>query len=81
MVGGDVSVPTLEGEREVEVPAGSQPGDAITLKGLGLPKLRGRGRGRGAEHVVLDVVVPRKLSRKQRDLARQLHESLDGKRR
>ena len=78
MVGGEVSVPTLEGEREVEIPAGAQPGDAITLKGLGLPKLRGRGRG--AEHVVLDVVVPRKLSRKQRDLARQLHDSLDGKR-
>jgi molecular chaperone DnaJ len=79
MVGGEISVPTLEGEREVEVPAGSQPGDAITLKGLGMPRLRGRGRG--AEHVVLDVVVPRKLSRKQRDLARQLHDSLDGKRR
>ncbi len=81
MVGGPVSVPTLEGEREVEIPAGSQPGDAITLKGLGLPRLRGRGRSRGDEHVLVDVVVPRKLNRKQRDLARQLHESLDGKRR
>ena len=74
-------MPTLEGEREVEIPAGSQPGDAITLKGLGLPRLRGRGRSRGDEHVLVDVVVPRKLNRKQRDLARQLHESLDGKRR
>jgi molecular chaperone DnaJ len=80
MVGGEVSVPTLDGDREVEIPAGSQPGDAITLKGLGLPGLRGRGK-RGDEHVVVDVVVPRKLSRKQRELARQLHESLDGKRR
>ena len=80
MVGGAVSVPTLEGEREVEIPAGSQPGDAITLKGLGLPRLQGRGRSRGDEHVLVDVVVPRKLNRKQRDLARQLHESLDGKR-
>ena len=80
MVGGEVSVPTLDGDRDVEIPAGSQPGDAITLKGLGLPGLRGRGK-RGDEHVVVDVVVPRKLSRKQRELARQLHESLDGKRR
>jgi len=79
MVGGPVSVPTLDGDREVEIPAGSQQGDAITLKGLGLPRLRGRGK-RGDEHVVVDVVVPRKLSRKQRELARQLHESLDGKR-
>ena len=76
MVGGRLSVPTLDGDREIKVPAGAQPGDTETLKGLGLPSLRGRRRGN--EHVVFDLVVPRKLSRKQRELARQLHESLDG---
>jgi molecular chaperone DnaJ len=76
MVGGRLSVPTLDGDREIKVPAGAQPGDTETLKGLGLPSLRGRRRG--SEHVVFDLVVPRKLSRKQRELARQLHESLDG---
>jgi molecular chaperone DnaJ len=74
MIGGKIDVPTLDGDREVEIAAGSQPGEAITLKGLGLPSLRSPRRGN--QHVLLDVVVPRKLSRKQRELARDLHESL-----
>ena len=77
MVGGSLSVATLDGEREIKVPAGAQQGDSHRLKGLGLPSLR-NGR-RGSQYVLFDLVVPRKLSRKQRDLANQLHESLDGK--
>jgi molecular chaperone DnaJ len=69
-----VRIPTLEGEREVEVPAGAQPGERVVLRGLGLPSLRG-GR-RGDQHVVLDVFVPDKLNKEQRELARQLDESL-----
>ena len=76
MLGGEVTAPTLDGEREVKVPSGSQPGDSIRLKGLGLPGLRGSRRG--DQHLVVDLVVPAKLSRGQRDLARQLHESLNG---
>ena len=75
MLGGRIEVPTLDGEREVEVPAGAQPGDAITLKGLGLPSLQRPSRG--DQHVLVDVVVPKKLSRKQRELARDLHDSLE----
>jgi molecular chaperone DnaJ len=75
MLGGRIQAPTLDGDREIEVPPGSQPGDAIRLKGLGLPSLQ-RPR-RGDQHVLVDVVVPRKLSRKQRELARDLHESLE----
>jgi molecular chaperone DnaJ len=74
MIGGTVRIPTLEGEREVEVPAGAQPGERVVLRGLGLPSLRG-GR-RGDQHVVLDVFVPDKLNKEQRELARQLDESL-----
>jgi molecular chaperone DnaJ len=77
MLGGEIEVPTLDGDREVEIPAGSQPGEAITLKGLGLPSLRSPRRGN--QHVLVDVVVPRKLSRKQRELARDLHASLGEK--
>jgi molecular chaperone DnaJ len=76
MVGGKVTAPTLDGDREVKVPAGAQPGHAVTLKGLGLPSLRGAARG--DEHVLVDVVVPRKLSREQRKLAERLHDSLGG---
>ena len=75
MVGGRVIAPTLDGDLEVEIPAGTQPGHAVTLDGLGLPSLRGRSRG--DEHVLVDVVVPRKLSREQRKLAQRLHESLE----
>jgi molecular chaperone DnaJ len=75
MVGGRLSVPTLEGEREVKIPAGAQPGHSERLKGLGLPSLR-NGR-RGSQYVLVDVVIPRKLSKRQRELANQLHNSLD----
>jgi molecular chaperone DnaJ len=76
MVGGKLSVPTLEGDREVKIPAGAQPGHSERLKGLGLPSLR-NGR-RGSQYVLVDVVIPRKLSKHQRELADQLHESLEG---
>ncbi|MDX6652951.1 MAG: molecular chaperone DnaJ [Solirubrobacterales bacterium] len=75
MVGGSVSVATLDGERDVEVPAGSQPGEVVRLDGLGLPDLRGRSRG--AQHVVLNVVVPKNLSEEQRELAERLDETID----
>jgi molecular chaperone DnaJ len=81
MLGGAVTVPTLDGEREVEIPAGSQSGERITLRGVGLPSLDG-GR-RGDQHVLVDVFVPTRLNKEQRELARQLDESLgpDGGRR
>jgi molecular chaperone DnaJ len=73
MLGGTATVPTLDGEREVEIPAGAQPGEQVVLRGLGLPALRGRGRG--DEHVVLDVFVPAGLSKEQRGLVERLDES------
>jgi molecular chaperone DnaJ len=74
MLGGKVTVETLDGEREVEVPSGAQQGERLTLRGEGLPSLRSRARG--DHHVVLEVVIPKKLNRKQRDLAEQLDETL-----
>jgi molecular chaperone DnaJ len=75
MLGGWVHVPTLDGEREVEIPEGTQPGEHVVLRGLGLPSLRGAARG--DQHVVLDVYVPAELSEEQRELAERLDESLD----
>ena len=74
MVGGKLNVPTLDGEREVKIAAGTQPGHTERLKGLGVPSLR-NGR-RGSQYVVVELTVPKKLSRSQRDLAKRLHESL-----
>jgi molecular chaperone DnaJ len=75
MLGGPVTVPTLDGDREVDIPAGSQPGERVVLEGLGLPTLRGGARG--DEHVLLDVVVPGELDDEQRELAGRLDETLD----
>ena len=73
-LGTTVQVPSLDGEIAVEVPAGTQPGEVITLRSRGLPPLQ-RGRT-GDLHVHVNVVIPRKLTRKQRDLLEQLADSL-----
>jgi molecular chaperone DnaJ len=77
MLGGTAIVPTLDGEREVEVAAGAQPGEQVLLRGLGLPSLRAAARG--DQHVVLDVQVPARLNKEQRELVERLDQSLDSK--
>jgi molecular chaperone DnaJ len=74
MLGTTVTVSTLDGDREVEVHAGTQPGDHEVLKSAGLPRLRG-GR-RGDQHVYFNVVVPTNLSEEQRELAEGLEDSI-----
>jgi molecular chaperone DnaJ len=66
-LGTKVTVPTVEGDEEVEIKAGTQPDTEIRLRGKGVPHLR-RSGSRGDLHVLVDVVVPTKLSKKQRDL-------------
>lgn len=73
-LGTSVTVPTLDGEEEIEVAAGTQPGTIVTLRGHGMPHL-GRGR-RGDQRVVLNVVVPRGLSDRQRELLGELADSM-----
>ena len=73
-LGTTVQVPSLDGEIAVEVPAGTQPGEIITLRSRGMPPLQ-RGRT-GDLHVHVNVVIPRKLTRAQRDLLERLADSL-----
>ena len=73
-LGATLDVPTLEGEASVELPAGTQPGEVLTLRGQGMPALR-NGR-RGDLRVVVNVVVPRRLTDEQRDLVEQLNATL-----
>jgi molecular chaperone DnaJ len=73
-LGGTLEVDALEGIATVEVPAGTQPGEVITLRGEGMPSLS-RGR-RGNLRVVVNVVVPRRLSHDQRELLERLNETL-----
>jgi molecular chaperone DnaJ len=72
LLGGDVEVDTLEGPEIVSVPTGTRTGDVFRLRGRGAGNL-GR-RGRGDILLRADVVVPDKLSRKERALVEQLAE-------
>src|SRR4029078_1658299 len=73
-LGGSVQVPTLDGEIPVDLPAGTQPGETITLGGRGMPPL-GRGRP-GDLRVVVSVAIPRRLTKRQRELLEELNDSL-----
>ena len=65
-LGTRVSVPTVDGDEEIEVKAGTQPGTEIRLRGRGAPHLR-RANTRGDLHVMVDVAIPTKLDKAQRD--------------
>jgi molecular chaperone DnaJ len=73
-LGGTLQAPTLHGTTPVEVPQGTQPGEVLTLRGQGMPSLRG-GR-RGDLQVVMNVVIPRRLSEEQRELIGRLLQTL-----
>ncbi len=75
-LGTTVSVPTLDGEQPLEIPAGTQPNESLTIRGQGIPPLRSRGRRRGDLRVVVNVVIPRHLKREQRELLQQLADSM-----
>jgi molecular chaperone DnaJ len=74
ILGGRMTVPTIEGSDEVEVPAGTQHGDVAVLKGEGLPSLRGRKRG--DLHVAFELIVPSELDDEQLELVRELDRGL-----
>ncbi len=73
-VGATLQVPALDGPVSIDVPAGTQPGEVLTLRGKGMPALR-RGR-HGDLRVVVNVIVPRHLSAEQRQLFERLHDTL-----
>jgi molecular chaperone DnaJ len=65
-LGTTVQVPTFDGDVPLEIPAGTQPGETILMRGRGLPPLS-RGRT-GDLRVVVNVAIPRRLTREQRSL-------------
>ena len=67
-LGAEIQVPTLEGLKPVKIPAGSQPGTVLTLKGCGIPGLNGAPRG--DQQVCVRVEVPRRVSKKEKELLR-----------
>lgn len=64
-LGAEIKVPTLDGQVTMKVPEGTQPGRVMRLKGKGIPSLRGGSRG--DQLVRMKVVVPTRLTEKQKD--------------
>jgi molecular chaperone DnaJ len=64
-LGGQVTIPTLEGSEAIQIPEGAQPGDVFRLRGKGLPQLN-RPTVRGDQHVVVRVKTPTHLNERQR---------------
>jgi molecular chaperone DnaJ len=73
-LGGEVEVPTLDGKGKLRVPAGTQPGSVLRIKGKGIPRRGGLGRGDHRVEVALEV--PTQLTDKQRVLLEQLQKEL-----
>ena len=74
-LGKNLEVPTLEGFSKITVEPGSQPNAIIKLKGKGLP---GRGfRGRGDQYVRFVINIPKKLSKHQKELLKELEDSFN----
>lgn len=69
-LGAEIRVPSIDGELELDIEPGTQPGSIVTLREKGLPRL-GRGGGKGDLHVRISVEVPRKLSGRQEELLRE----------
>jgi molecular chaperone DnaJ len=65
-LGATVTIPTLEGDVELDFPPGTQPGEVRVLRGYGMPVLQGFGRG--DHRVLVNVAVPRRLTDEQRRL-------------
>lgn len=70
VLGGKVLIPTLYGEKEIQIRAGVQPGDVISLKGYGMPVI-GR-HAKGNLYCTINVKIPHKLSRKEKKLYQEL---------
>jgi len=77
-LGSEIKVETLiDGDRDVEISAGIQPGKIIRLKGFGMPSLRGSLRGDLFLHVMVEV--PRKLTERERVLLEELADEMNVK--
>jgi molecular chaperone DnaJ len=73
-LGGEINIPTLDGDETFKIPDGTQTGSAFRLRGRGLPDVGGRGRGDLI--VTVKVITPKKLTKDQKKLLEQLQGTL-----
>jgi curved DNA-binding protein len=75
VLGTSIDVPTIDGAiKRIKVPAGTQNGTKIRMKGFGAPALKGTSSAKGDQYVKITVEVPRKLNDKQLQLMKKLSE-------
>ena len=72
-LGASLTVPTVDGKVEYEIPEGTQTGTVFRLRGKGVPNLNGRGRG--DQYVKVNVEIPKNLNHEQKELLRKFEES------
>lgn len=76
VLGGDITVPTIDGEESLHVPSGTRSGKVFTMNRRGIPRVNGRGP-RGDHHVQVVVDVPSKVTDEEEQLLRKLAELHD----
>ena len=76
-LGDDISVPTLSGKAKLTIPSGTQGGTLFKMKNKGIPNLQGFGHG--DQYVRVEVDIPTKLSKKQKELLQEFDTELGGK--
>jgi len=76
-LGDELKVPTLDGKVKFKLPAGTQPGSVLKLKGKGIPHLNGRGVG--DQLLRINVEVPRNLTKRQKEILLQFNEEMGNK--
>lgn len=74
-LGGEISVPTIEGNKTITIPPGAQPDKIFRIKGFGVVK--SNGRGKGDEIVFLKLIIPATLTEKQSSLIKELAKEFD----
>ena len=75
VLGDEIRIPTLNGDVELRIPPGTQPGKIFRLRGRGIPHLRGSGTG--DQLVTVSVQIPTRLNAEQRELFEQLAKTMD----
>ena len=74
VLGDDVEVPTVDGRIVQHIPEGTQSGTKFRLRGQGTPSPNGRGRG--DQYVIVDVEIPKKVTRAQREALKAFEDSM-----
>jgi molecular chaperone DnaJ len=76
-LGAEVKVPTVDGDVKLKIPAGTQPGKIIRMRGRGVPHLRSNSRG--DQLVIVNVTIPKRLDEEERELFEKLAQKMDSK--